>query len=352
MLWNTAVLLFSLPLFSLHRVTREYGQLKTLGVGSAIISAKAATHLKRWGIALLVCSVLMALMGLQMMVVGGLLGGGEGAEVTPDGADPKSAEARVTYVLLGLLNGFVVPLCSLCWWLSLKTASAVVRAEVLACRKLIDSASATTLDQWDAAVVPQVLQLINVTLPALSTGWANGLLWLWAATWVVGLSIFSWFFETGKPQAVFFSFICFCFPLGLAADVAGTSSDCDSIATSLNDKRSESKLDVATDAKLQILERAIMLQNQGAGIGFVVAGKVLDRTTLKTIFVAMSGFLSTVVPLILALRPKEFVIGTEACALSETQTASVQAAFVGFNATCSYDNVTLGSVLRFKTDDA
>jgi len=34
--------------------------------------------------------------------------------------------------------------------------------------------------------------------------------------------------------------------------------------------------------KLQVLEIAIKKQNRGAGIGFVVAGKVLDRTTLKT----------------------------------------------------------------------
>ena len=56
----------------------------------------------------------MALMGLQMAVVGGMLGGGEEAEITLDGVNPKSTEFRVAYVVLGLQNGFVGPLCSLC----------------------------------------------------------------------------------------------------------------------------------------------------------------------------------------------------------------------------------------------
>ena len=71
-------------------------------------------------------------------------------------------------------------------------------------------------------------------------------------------------------------------PLFIAHDVAGASSDCDSIMISLNDKRKASLLDAETDAKLQVLERAISHENRGAGIGFVVAGRVIDRSTLTT----------------------------------------------------------------------
>ena len=48
-------------------------------------------------------------------------------------------------------------------------------------------------------------------------------------------------------------------------------------------KRKASLLDVETDARLQALERAISHENRGAGIGFVVAGRVVDRSTLTTI---------------------------------------------------------------------
>ena len=51
---------------------------------------------------------------------------------------------------------------------------------------------------------------------------------------------------------------------------------------SLNDKRKASLLDAEVDSKLQVLERAISHENRGAGIGFVVSGRVVDRSTLTT----------------------------------------------------------------------
>ena len=109
-----------------------------------------------------------------------------------------------------------------------------------------------------------------------------------------------------------------------------------------------SALDVATDAKLQILERAILLENKGTGIGFVFGGKVLDKTTLSKIFVAMGGFLGTVVPLFWAVRSsglKPTVAGTEACALSGQEELSIRAAMASRNASCSY-SMSVNSVFN------
>jgi hypothetical protein len=124
-------------------------------------------------------------------------------------------------------------------------------------------------------------------------------------------------------------------PLLISLDVAGASSDADGITESLNDKRMESVLDLETDAKLQVLERALLNTNRRQGIGFVVAGKVIDRATLKAICVAVAGFLGTAVPVILALRPAE-VVSVGSCELDATQRAKLQehAQLLLANSTC------------------
>ena len=77
-------------------------------------------------------------------------------------------------------------------------------------------------------------------------------------------------------------------------------------------------LDAETDMKLQIMER-VLTQKKGSGIGFVVGHKVVDRRTLGTILVGMSGVLGTIVPVILALQPNARHVGELPCSLSPTQ---------------------------------
>ena len=138
--------------------------------------------------------------------------------------------------------------------------------------------------------MPQVLKLIDETLPALSSGWGDGLVAIWVGIWVQAIAAFALFLHGDASGAetkhkilsgvgVVLASLS---PLFIAHDVAGASSDCDSIMISLNDKRKASLLDAETDAKLQVLERAISHENRGAGIGFVVAGRVIDRSTLTT----------------------------------------------------------------------
>ena len=195
---------------------------------------------------------------------------------------------------------FVIPLL-FSWWPTLKDASRCVSSEVAETSTIIDKTSATAAE-WDALVVPRVLKLVNVTLPALSKGWANGLLALWTSCWAYELGFCINFLDTDRGVMIVFCAFGACIPLGFALGVAGTSSDCDTIKATLNTKRA-TDTSVENHAKLAAVESLLQNDNNGQGLGFVVAGRVMDRKTLKAIFIAMIGFLGTVLLMIIALRP-------------------------------------------------
>ena len=77
-----------------------------------------------------------------------------------------------------------------------------------------------------------------------------------------------------------------------------------------------------------------------------LAGKVLDKSTLRSIFAAMTGFLGTAIPLILALKQETTtrVAGDTQCDISAQNIAVIQSELMGRNETCLY-NVSLGAVL-------
>ena len=130
-------------------------------------------------------------------------------------------------------------------------------------RKTIDKIPTDSAAR-DALVVPRVLKLINVTLPALSSGWADGLLALWAGCGFLLLAIFTAFLGDANNQqfvGIFFFFIIACIAMGLAADVASASSNCDTIKDTLNKKRAND-LSVENDAKLYVLERLLQTLNK------------------------------------------------------------------------------------------
>ena len=249
------------------------------------------------------------------------------------------------------------------WWLTLKEANVLESTAVIAARKLIDRTSATP-DEWDALVVPELLKIIQVTLPALSQGWGDGLLANWSGIWAFSLGGFTYLLDAlssdipigatvgiGVPTVIGLNIVSTCLPLGLAADVAGASSDCDTIKTALNKKRAVSKYDVAVDAKLMAIEARVKNLNNDGGLGFVAGCKVIDKKTLLLIFVELIAALSVAVPVILSLQPPTIVAGAQACAMSAQEISTIQSAMMSRNASCSFDNVSLGSVLRMKHDD-
>ena len=93
------------------------------------------------------------------------------------------------------------------------------------------------------------------------------------------------------------------------------------------------------------VERLLVNLNKNQGLGFVVGGKVLDKRLLKTIFVTIGGFLSTVLPLILALQSKtKSRDDNEACALLANYRNAIKALMASANATCNY-GMTVNDIL-------
>lgn len=348
--------LFSLPLFSLRRVTRETGVLAQLGVGSVKVSARAGKQLKQWQMFMVVfmCSPFGALFNgvFYYIVDKGVLGNPSGSVpmfFLRPGETSLVATQRAEAWIQGLWHIFVHPWCIYIWYLALKEASILVSDEVIELRKMIRRISVTS-GEWDKVVVPALLSLIQKTLPGLSQGFGDGLFAITAGCWTGSLGNFAQFLDeeaNGDDGSWFYLLgviALACLPLLVAADVAGASSDCDAILTTLNEKRQEAMLDAEVDAKLQILERVLKQENQGSGIGFVVGHIVVDKRTLGTILVGMSGLLGTVVPVILALQPTARHIGTDKCSLSASQINIIKGALMGSNSTCSF-NQTLNEVL-------
>jgi hypothetical protein len=198
--------------------------------------------------------------------------------------------------------------------------------------------------EWDNTILPAVTHLIQNTLPELSRGFGDGVLAFVATMVIFALSAFSSFLDTEQFSTLFRCFVLLCSPLVVSLDVAGASSDCDSIRVVLN-SMSISSIKIEEDAKIQLLERALTLSNRGQGLGFVVAGVVVDRRTLGRIFVAVVGALGTIGPVILALKPPAVEYGSQECALTAQETLSIRAAMASSNASCAY-NITVASVIH------
>ena len=94
-------------------------------------------------------------------------------------------------ILIGLSFGCIMPL-GFAWWISLKEVSVLVSDSVLECRKLINKTSATSAE-WDERVVPALLDLTQVTLPALTVGWADGLIAFSLGFWLLAACYFAYF---------------------------------------------------------------------------------------------------------------------------------------------------------------
>ena len=257
--------LIMLPLFSLRRVTRDMYQI-SLGVGSTKIAPMAATRLRRWHAFLLACATFAGLgwWGLYNILWVGLAGQEdpyyEDYQIQP-GKTALTAHQRVHALLLGLYSTYVAPLVYCSWYLSLKEASVLVRCEVVDCRVLISQTPATSA-RWDSEVIPSLLKLIQVTLPTLSTGWADGLLAVWAGLWVTAVGVFAKFVDGGNLGDLVFTLGAACLPLFLAVDVADASSECDTIKETLNDKRAADQSS-ENHAKLVVIESLLQNVNMG-----------------------------------------------------------------------------------------
>ena len=243
---------------------------------------------------------------------------------------------------------FVWP-CALSWYLALKVASVLVSDAVLEARKEVTSIAVLD-EEWDKSVVPKILQLAQKTLPELSHGFGGGLFMCALGFWFFSASAFASTLQRTDTEDIlsglFRSFNLFCFPLLIALDVATASSDCDSLVNELNEKRKQA-MDIETDQKLQVLERALSLENAGQGMGFSVHGVVVDRKTLSRIFFLVMGAVGTIGPVIIALRPGPGPdLVTDDCSLTHAQKVAIHAVASTFqnSSICTY-NRTLSDIM-------
>ena len=88
-------------------------------------------------------------------------------------------------------------------------------------------------------------------------------------------------------------------------------------------------------------------QNNGQGLGFVLAGSVLDKRSLKVMFLKLVAALSTVVGYLLVLADDvdtNNTVGDMVCDLTAVQKSMVRSVLAERNESCSY-NMTVASVL-------
>ena len=82
--------------------------------------------------------------------------------------------------------------------------------------------------------------------------------------------------------------------------------------------------------------------NNSQGLGFCVFGKVVDKKTLNVIGISVVSFVSTAVPLLMAVLVPDAVAREGECALTELEASTIRA--VMSNESCSY-NMTLDAIL-------
>lgn len=89
------------------------------------------------------------------------------------------------------------------------------------------------------------------------------------------------------------------------------------------------------------------MKNSGQGLGLLLGSTVIDRKSLVRTTVKLTGAITTLYSFLLALgqAPPVSLPSTIQCGVTPAEVTRIQAAMFGHNESCSYDNVTLGSVL-------
>eukprot|EP01045_Picozoa_sp_COSAG04_P020377 COSAG04_NODE_2078_length_4851_cov_2.384891_3_plen_272_part_00 len=91
-------------------------------------------------------------------------------------------------------------------------------------------------------------------------------------------------------------------PLWMSQSVADVSTSCDILTESINERRVE---DLDRSPRLLALELALKNLNSCQGLGFVIGGTVLDKKRLRTLYLSVAGFFSTVIPLLVAFTSSD-----------------------------------------------
>ena len=89
-------------------------------------------------------------------------------------------------------------------------------------------------------------------------------------------------------------------------------------------------------------------QNDNQGLGFTLGGTVINRKFLSLTGFRLAASFTTLYAILMAMGDDSAgssAGGDGACDLTDAQVVSIRVAMSGRNASCSYDNITIGSAL-------
>eukprot|EP01043_Picozoa_sp_COSAG02_P064089 COSAG02_NODE_9268_length_2272_cov_1.151334_2_plen_467_part_00 len=367
---------FSLCVTSTRVALMSGGKLDQLGAGEVMVSEGDAASMARRRKGDIAFSAFLALAGLCLTVLFFASFVLSWSEVPDD----HVAAIRLVLLSAGLVDLTVAPAIGSGWPGSMRTASCLCRDAVVEVVKDVRATDPTDEEQWEARVSQPALAL-REKFELLSDGWSSGLLGVILGCWLLSLGQFARCLDPLIAQherardlasVAIFALI----PFWIAMDIADTSSWCDTLMAELNDVRI--KHGKAGHLNIQCLETSLKQlvrcpfkeylptsmqrqclplayrshasapwQNNGQGLGFVLAGSVLDKRSLKAAFVKLISTLSTVISYLLVLADDvatNTAAGGAMCDLTAVQKATVRSVLAERNESCSY-NMTVASVL-------
>lgn len=344
-------------LSSVQRALKTGGELDQLGAGTVKISADAARTLKRWRMVTNVFGALFMVVGSAFFVqsIMELITGIDLMGRNDDDADGALSAQYSLSLSLFIIHGIAVTLVG--FWPTMLTGSALARDAISEVQHKLLHTDPRDKQAWDRDVAGPALALDKV-MKKLSMGWSNGLLGAAGFCWGNAMNAFCRAINTeysfssdefrGEPEGtmragklrmtVFMTLL----PLLLAFDVAKVSSQCDLLMSSINIVRMRTGEEC--NERITWLETSLMRLHHGQGLGFLMAGVVVDKRTLRNAFAAMVGAMSTVITALLALSSTHR--RRESCHLSDPQLAAIQSVVSSFNASsCAY-NVSLDTIME------
>ena len=255
------------------------------------------------------------------------------------------------------------------------------------------------LESWDENVVMPTLELCR-SMDTLSGAWGSGLvgtsgslllvaLWEFVNAvnleWVSGVDAAQGLSPgtlSKRHQSLGWSIFWTVLALLLALDLASTTSRCDLLRAQLNhadikhaqannagiiDDDTSKKIDwllcrlqrvvsthqSACNTAAQQRKPLLCAQNNNQGLGFTLGsnqfsgGWIINRKFLTLAGFRLASSFTALYTILMAMSgdSTSSAGGEGACDLTEAQVASIRVAMSGRNASCSYDNVTIGSAL-------
>jgi hypothetical protein len=239
-------------------------------------------------------------------------------------------------------EGTLAPLL-IVWYLTLKMAAALAAHRVATLRRKVAGCDIQA-PEWESEVVLEAQALINDTFPTLSLGWGPGAIALCAATLAYAGSELCFSLNSATAATMVERMVGVaaytCVPLLVLWDLAAAGSECDLLTKGLNEKRIADPSDEA-HAKIYKLEVMLNQLNKKQGLGFVLAGTVLDKAYFFGLITKLCGLIVTLIGSLLALRPDEAAAAARSCSsLTEAQEAGIKAWGL-LNTSCTY-NITIG----------